>query len=41
MLCGFAPQQLYIMKKQETHGEVEKRGIKKFKKGIDKGGEIW
>ena len=26
---------------EETHGEVEKRGIKKFKKGIDKGGEIW
>ena len=37
MLCGFAPQQLYIMKKQETHGEVEKRGEKSLKKGLTKG----
>ena len=37
ILCDLAPQQLYIMKQQETHGEVEKRGEKSLKKGLTKG----
>jgi hypothetical protein len=36
-LCDLAPQQLYIKKQQETHGEVEKRGEKSLKKGLTKG----